>query len=149
MRDAGAQTWRGACYIDRMFGLGMGEVVIILVLALILLGPQKLPDAAKQLGKGLREFRKATEDLKQQFETELYANPAKPPKPTLVEPQPPAEGEPPPAVPPGGVPVQAQGEVPAATAHNVPGLELALAEPKPVAPPVEAAAAAETAPKAS
>ena len=43
----------------------------------------------------------------------------------------------------------AQGEVPAATAQNVPGLELALAEPKAVAPPVEAVAAAETAPKAS
>src|SRR5574337_191287 len=109
-----AQTRTGACYIQRMFGLGMGEVVIILVLALILLGPQKLPDAAKQLGKGLREFRKATDDLKQQFETELYAEP-KPAKPTLVEPpKPPAEGEAPPAVPPGGVPALAQGAVPAA-----------------------------------
>ncbi|HVI75582.1 MAG TPA: twin-arginine translocase TatA/TatE family subunit [Anaeromyxobacteraceae bacterium] len=128
-----------------MFGLGMGEVVIILVLALILLGPQKLPDAAKQLGKGLREFRKATDDLKAQFETELYSEPTKPQKPTLVEPaKPPADGESPPAVPPGGVPTPPQGEVPAATAQNVPGLELALAEPK----PVEAAPAAEAAPKA-
>jgi sec-independent protein translocase protein TatB len=133
-----------------MFGLGMGEVVIILVLALILLGPQKLPDAAKQLGKGLREFRKATDDLKHQFETELYAEP-KPQKPTLVEPQkPPAEGEPPPAVPPGGVPAQAHGEVPPATAQNVPGLELALAEPKAIAAPVVVAEpAAEPAPKVS
>ena len=128
-----------------MFGLGMGEVVIILVLALILLVPQKLPDAAKQLGKGLREFRKATDDLKAQFETELYSEPTKPQKPTLVEPaKPPADGESPPAVPPGGVPTPPQGEVPAATAQNVPGLELALAEPK----PVEAAPAAEAAPKA-
>ena len=128
-----------------MFGLGMGEVVIILVLALILLGPQKLPDAAKQLGKGLREFRKATDDLKAQFETELYSEPTKPQKPTLVEPaKPPADGESPPAVPPGGVPTPPQGEVPAATAQNVPGLELALAEPK----PVEVASAAEAAPKA-
>jgi sec-independent protein translocase protein TatB len=128
-----------------MFGLGMGEVVIILVLALILLGPQKLPDAAKQLGKGLREFRKATDDLKAQFETELYSEPTKPQKPTLVEPaKPPADGESPPAVPPGGVPAPPQGEVPVATAQNVPGLELALAEPK----PVEAAPAAEAAPKA-
>jgi sec-independent protein translocase protein TatB len=137
-----------------MFGLGMGEVVIILVLALILLGPQKLPDAAKQLGKGLREFRKATDDLKSQFETELYAEPSKPQKPTLVEPaKPAAEGEPPPVVPPGGVPAQATGEVPAASAQNVPGLELALAEPRPAAPVVEAAPApapaAEAAPKVS
>ncbi|HSB19083.1 MAG TPA: twin-arginine translocase TatA/TatE family subunit, partial [Anaeromyxobacteraceae bacterium] len=49
-----------------MFGLGFGEILIILVLALVLLGPSKLPDAAKQLGKGLREFKKATDDLRQQ-----------------------------------------------------------------------------------
>ncbi len=110
-----------------MFGLGMGEIAIILVLALILLGPQKLPDAAKQLGKGLREFRKATEDLKHQFETELYApEKAGPPKPTLVDP---ASPEAPAAmVPAGGVPAAA-GEVPAARADNVPGLEAALADP--------------------
>jgi sec-independent protein translocase protein TatB len=123
-----------------MFGLGMGEVVIILVLALILLGPQKLPDAAKQLGKGLREFRKATEDLKQQFETELYSDPTKPAKPTLVEPpRPPAEGEPPPGMPAGGVPLAAKGDVPAATADNVPGLDAALAESKPPPAAPEAA----------
>jgi sec-independent protein translocase protein TatB len=139
-----------------MFGLGMGEIVIILVLALVLLGPQKLPDAAKQLGKGLREFRKATEDLKQQFETELYNGQSKPAKPTLVEPRdPPAEGQPPPAVPPGGVPAVA-GEVPLASAENIPGLEAALAEP-PASPPAATAAPpapapappAEAAPKAS
>jgi sec-independent protein translocase protein TatB len=139
-----------------MFGLGMGEIVIILVLALVLLGPQKLPDAAKQLGKGLREFRKATEDLKQQFETELYNGQSKPAKPTLVEPRnSPAEGQPPPAVPPGGVPAVA-GEVPLASAENIPGLEAALAEP-PASPPAATAAPpapapappAEAAPKAS
>ena len=132
-----------------MFGLGMGEIVIILVLALVLLGPQKLPDAAKQLGKGLREFRKATEDLKQQFETELYNGQSKPAKPTLVEPRnPPAAGQPPPAVPPGGVPPVA-GEVPLASAENIPGLEAALAEPPaavPAASPLVAAASPATAP---
>lgn len=121
-----------------MFGLGMGEIVIILVLALILLGPTKLPEAAKQLGKGLREFRKATEDLKGQFEAELYSNDHKPPKPTLVEqPKPPGEGEPPAVVPPGGVPAAPQGAAPAATAENVPGLDAALVE----APAVAAAPA--------
>ncbi len=127
-----------------MFGLGMGEIVIILVLALVLLGPQRLPDAAKQLGKGLREFRKATEDLKQQFETELYSTDAKPAKPKLVEPVagPPAQGAAA-VMPPGGVPEPATGEAPLATAQNVPGLDVALVEPPP-AP----AAAAEAAPKA-
>jgi len=115
-----------------MFGLGMGEILIILVLALILLGPTKLPDAAKQLGKGLREFRKATEDLKSQFESELYAEP-KPAKPTLVE-TPTAQGDTPPGVPAGGIPAEAKAEVPLATAENVPGLEAALAEAKPAEP---------------
>ncbi len=117
-----------------MFGLGMGEIVIILVLALILLGPQRLPDAAKQLGKGLREFRKATEDLKNQFESELYQEP-KPSRPTLVETpgeKSQAEG---PGVPAGGVPRASSGEVPLATAENVPGLEAALAEPAALAQP--------------
>jgi sec-independent protein translocase protein TatB len=144
-----------------MFGLGMGEVVIILVLALLLLGPQRLPDAAKQIGKGLREFRKATEDLKQQFETELYATDEKPgKKPTLVPPVGPASSD---AalgtIAPGGVPAATtSGEVPKASVDNVPGLDAALAEPAqpepspfaqpdpspaPAAPPaVEAAATA-------
>mgnify|MGYP005810383891 CR=1 FL=1 len=124
-----------------MFGLGMGEIVIILVLALVLLGPQKLPEAAKQLGKGLREFRKATEDLKSQFESELYSEDRPAQKPTLVEPpRPTADAAA--AVPPGGVPVA--GEVPAATAQNVPGLEAALVETPPAA-----AVAVEAPPKAS
>jgi sec-independent protein translocase protein TatB len=114
-----------------MFGLGMGEILIILVLALVLLGPQRLPDAAKQLGKGLREFRKATEDLKQQFETELYTDERKAPRPKLVETPPTPDAAA--AIPPGGVPAAAAGEVPRASAENVPGLDVALAEP--VAPP--------------
>jgi Tat protein translocase TatB subunit len=112
-----------------MFGLGMGEIVIVLVLALILLGPQRLPDAAKKLGQGLREFRKATEDLKSQFETELYQE-EKPRRPTLVEPRAPSGA--------GGASnataaaAAAAPDVPPATADNVPGLEAALAEPGPV-----------------
>ncbi len=122
-----------------MFGLGMGEIAIILVLALILLGPQRLPDAAKQLGKGLRDFRKATEDLKQQFESELYA-PEKPSpaKPTLVEPAAGAASEAAVAIPPGGVPPAAPGVVPPATAANVPGLDAALVEATPAPAPAEA-----------
>ena len=108
----------------------MGEVVIILVLALLLLGPQRLPDAAKQIGKGLREFRKATEDLKAQFEGELYATDDKP-KPTLVPPAVAAGTDAASMVPPGGVPIQPAGEVPQATTENVPGLDAALVEVKP------------------
>jgi TatA/E family protein of Tat protein translocase len=42
-----------------MFGLGAGEIVFILLLALIILGPKKLPELAQALGKGVREFQKA------------------------------------------------------------------------------------------
>ncbi|ROR01451.1 Sec-independent protein translocase protein TatB [Desulfosoma caldarium] len=51
-----------------MFGLGFQEVLLILFIALIVVGPGKLPDLARALGRGLAEFRKATNDLKSTFE---------------------------------------------------------------------------------
>ena len=54
-----------------MLGLSMTEVVIILGLALLLLGPDQLPSIAKALGKGMREIRKATDDLKTTFDQEM------------------------------------------------------------------------------
>lgn len=47
-----------------MFGIGMQELLIILAVALIIIGPKKLPELARTLGKGLAEFRRATNDLK-------------------------------------------------------------------------------------
>lgn len=46
-----------------MFGIGVPELLVILVVALIVLGPKRLPEVAKALGKGLAEFRRATADL--------------------------------------------------------------------------------------
>jgi sec-independent protein translocase protein TatB len=100
-----------------MFGLSFGEIVIIAVIALLLLGPDRLPDAAKTLGKGLRDLRRATDDLKDQVERELTLEERKSGRPSLVAPVA-AAPVPGPAGPP-----------PAATPENVPGLEAALAEP--------------------
>lgn len=47
-----------------MFGIGLPELIIIMVIALIVIGPSKLPDLARALGKGMAEFRKATQEIK-------------------------------------------------------------------------------------
>lgn len=51
-----------------MFGIGMPELLLILAVALIFIGPKKLPDLAKSLGKAMGEFKKATTELKDSIE---------------------------------------------------------------------------------
>ena len=51
-----------------MFGIGMPELILILAIALIVIGPKKLPDLAKSLGRAMREFKKATSELKGSLE---------------------------------------------------------------------------------
>lgn len=53
-----------------MFGMGMPEILLILAIALIILGPKKLPEIAKSLGRGIAEFKKATSDFKQSVEVD-------------------------------------------------------------------------------
>jgi Tat protein translocase TatB subunit len=50
-----------------MFGIGMPELHLIRALALIVLGPKKLPELARALGKGMAELRRATDELKDEF----------------------------------------------------------------------------------
>src|SRR3954471_19551009 len=94
-------------------GLSMTEVIIILGLALLLLGPDQLPTLAKSLGKGLKELRKATDDIKSQFESEIARIDINEP-PKMISPVPPPKDESGAPVPP--VPVSNESDPGAARA---------------------------------
>ena len=53
-----------------MFGIGVPELLIILAIALIVIGPKKLPDLAKSLGRALNEFKKATREFKDSLDVD-------------------------------------------------------------------------------
>jgi len=54
-----------------MFGIGSTELLVILVVALIVIGPSKLPDLMRTLGKGMAEFRRMSTDVKSTLEAEV------------------------------------------------------------------------------
>lgn len=62
-----------------MFGIGFPELLVIMVVALLIFGPAKLPELARSLGRGLAEFRRASNDLRSTIMTE--AEPPAPPRP--------------------------------------------------------------------
>ena len=76
-------------------GLGSTELLFILAIALIFFGPRKLPQLAKTMGKGLAEFRKASDDFKRTWEREVALETAQAEDSTLLEADPPVAYEPP------------------------------------------------------
>jgi sec-independent protein translocase protein TatB len=82
------------------------EWIVILVIALLILGPGKLPDVASAVGKSIREFRKASSDVQEAVRVDTTAAPAQPAPP-------PVQAAPPP-------PVAAPAELPAAPLSAAP-----------------------------
>src|SRR5512143_74544 len=54
-----------------MPNIGWPELLIVLVIALVIFGPKRLPDMGRQLGRGLREFKKATSEIQDHFDLSL------------------------------------------------------------------------------
>ena len=135
-----------------MFGMGGSEILVILIIALLFLGPEKLPDAAKQISKGIRDLKKQSRVLQQQIENDEHIGGAirdlksalrgedlpvrpKPKKVVKKKPAPLPEG----TVPADGT-AEANADAPAGAAD--------AAEAKPDAKPHDAKADAGSAPEA-
>lgn len=56
------------------FGLGLPEIAVILIIALIIFGPKKLPELGRSLGKGLKSFKKGVSEASDEFKTGLEEN---------------------------------------------------------------------------
>jgi len=65
---------------EGMFGLGLTELVVILIVALIVFGPGKLPQVGKALGNGIREFRNAAKGIAEDDDDDEEFPPTDPPK---------------------------------------------------------------------
>ena len=68
-----------------MFGLGMPEILLILAIALMVIGPKKLPEVAKTLGRAMGEFKKAAQDFKKSMDVESSIKEFKEPATTVAD----------------------------------------------------------------
>jgi sec-independent protein translocase protein TatB len=69
-----------------MFDIGLQEMLVIGVLALLVFGPSKLPELGRMVGRAMREFRRASEEFRSTVETNLHINDPDPPPPEPVAP---------------------------------------------------------------
>lgn len=124
-----------------MFGsLGFPEILLILVLALLIFGPKRLPEVGRTIGKGLSEFRRASSDLKRTVNAELALDEDERP-PTTRRPEIGAPAGKEPGTPSAPPDLPAPAEAPEATAPRAP-VEPARADSE---PPIDAPAEEEPA----